>query len=137
MAVMRNRTSLGAGNVEFVLDGERVVLKPTLYACQTISRRTGGLVEAVRRIGNLDVDEIIHVISLGLGHANGEDKDLGEKIFRTGVAEVALAAVKYLNAISNGGKAPAEKSQDGSGEPEEGDPLEAVGASRSRSTTTN
>lgn len=108
------KTKLGAGNVEIELDGESVVLRPTLKAAQTISRQAGGIMGAVQSISRFDVDVLTTVIALGLGR---DVKDTAEPVWRTGVSTLAPKAIQFLTVLANGGRPPEE----GGGE-EEADP---------------
>lgn len=108
------KASLGAGNVDLELDGETVTLRPTLKAAQTLSRRTDGLIGAIERVSRFDLDTVVAVVALGI---DKPEKDVAERVWRTGVNEIAPHAIKFLGILANGGR-PA----DGSGGEEDADP---------------
>lgn len=112
-----SKPRLGAGNVDITLDGEAVTLKPTLKAAQTLSRQTDGLMGAIERVTRFDLDTITSVVALGSGR---EVKDVADAVWRTGVSDLAPAAIKFLGILANGGR-PA----DGSGGEEDADPRTA------------
>lgn len=110
-----SKATLGAGNVAITLDGEDVVLRPTLKAAQTISRQTGGIIGAIEAVSRFDFDVLASVIALGLDRPV---KDVVDDVWRTGVSELAPRAIKFLGILANGGR-PVDKEQGGE---EEGDP---------------
>jgi hypothetical protein len=96
---------LKAGDVEVVLDGEKLVLRPTLNACQTVSRMTGGIMDAIRRVGNYDFDLMVTIIALGLDLKSKRDVEaLPDRVWRTGMNKVARPVLQYLSVIANGGR---------------------------------
>jgi len=95
------KAQLGAGNVEIELAGETVTLKPTLNACQTISRQAGGVIGAIQALGRLDFDILVSVIALGLGK---KPKDIEEAVFDAGMAELNPKAIEFLTILSTGGR---------------------------------
>ena len=99
---------MGAGNVEIELAGEQLTLKPTLHACQSISRQSGGIVGAIQALGRLDFDALVNVIALGIGRKN---KDIEEAVFSTGMDVLNPLAIEFVTNISTGGR-----KQEGGGE---------------------
>ncbi|ETA72341.1 MULTISPECIES: hypothetical protein [Mesorhizobium] len=99
-----SKPALGAGNVEIELDGETVVLRPSLMAAQAISRQSGGISSAVRSVGNYDFDVIVSVVTLGLGATGQEAKAIPEKVWRTGLTDLIGPVSTYLTIIANGGR---------------------------------
>lgn len=98
-------TSIGAGNVEIVLDNESVTLRPTLRAAQTISKQAGGIVSAVQAVGRFDFDTIVSVIALGLNKTTPRDvQDIAEKVYATGLNELVEPVTNYLAILANGGR---------------------------------
>ena len=114
------KPKLGAGDVPIILDGEKFVMRPTLAAAQKISRQSGGILEAVRKVGAFDMDMIVSVIGAGLGTLPREYDELGEKVFNTGLANVVTPVIEFLGVISGGGRPPPEE-----GDEEEQDPPKA------------
>lgn len=99
-----NNTSPGAGNVEISLDGENVMLKPSLNACQAISRQSGGMSAAVAAVGRFDFDLIVSVVTLGLAATGDAAKSMPDKVWRTGLTDLVGPVTKYLMIIANGGR---------------------------------
>lgn len=97
--------SIGSGNVTITLDGEDVVLKPSLKAAQTISKTSGGIISAVQAVGRFDFETMVTVIALGLGKTGTRDvQELAEKVYTTGVTELVEPVTKFLTIIANGGR---------------------------------
>lgn len=96
-----SKAQLGAGNVEIELDGEKVVLRPTLRAAQAISRQEGGIMAAVQALSKLDIDALTGVIAFGLGK---EPKDVADAVWRTGAADLTPPAARFLTILANGGR---------------------------------
>lgn len=98
------KASLGAGNIEIELDGETVVLRPNLKAAQNISRSKGGIMAAVEAVGKFDLDTMVNVIALGLGAEGKEARDLADKVYSTGMADLVSPVINYLTILANGGR---------------------------------
>lgn len=97
--------SIGSGNVTIVLDGEEVVLKPSLKAAQTISKTSGGIISAINAIGRFDLETMVTVIALGLGKTGTRDvQDLAEKVYSTGITELVEPVTQFLTIVANGGR---------------------------------
>jgi hypothetical protein len=101
---MSKKTHIGAGNVEIELDDEICVLKPSLQACQALSRMRGGINNTVRAVGDLDFDVMVTVIGLGLGLSGKELKELPERVYENGLPELSGPLIRYLSNVANGGK---------------------------------
>lgn len=100
----KSKAALGIGNVEIDLDGETVTLRPTLQAAQAISRLSGGISGAVRAVGQFDIDTIASVVSLGLGVSGKDAKDIPDRVFNTGLADLIGPVSTYLTILANGGR---------------------------------
>lgn len=96
------KARLGAGDVEIDLDGETMMLKPSLKAAQTLSRQNGGISAAIQAVSKLEFDVLVQVITLGIGAS--DSKQVAEKVWRTGMTTLAAPAIKYLSIIANGGR---------------------------------
>lgn len=107
--------SIGSGNVTITLDGEDVVMKPSLKAAQTISKTSGGIIAAVQAVGRMDFDTVVTVIALGLGKTGTRDvQDIAEKVYATGITELVEPVTRFLTIVANGGRpvAGGEEEQD-------------------------
>lgn len=112
----KNTARTGAGDVEITLDGEVFYLKPTLAAAMTVSRQAGGIQAAINRCVQYDFDTIRSIVALGLGQMGQGSKDLPEKIWRTGLMDLAPLCIRYLHIVANGGRPPeAEQQQEEDG----------------------
>jgi hypothetical protein len=110
-----SKASLGAGDVQIVLDGETVTLRPSLKAALTISREAGGIMGAFRGLSDLNLDTVIGIIAVGLGK---KPADIEEAVWRTGVGSLVPGVTQFVSIIANGGK-PVDGSDGGS---EKGNP---------------
>ena len=98
-------TSIGAGNVDLVLDGHNVTLRPTLRAAQTLSKQSGGLMSAVQAVARLELEVITSVIAMGLNVTTPREiNDLAEKVWSTGVVDLVDPVTRYLTILANGGR---------------------------------
>ena len=96
-----SKPALGAGNVTITLDGEDVVLRPTLKAAQTISRMNGGIMSAVERVTLFDLEVITSVVAAGLDRPT---KEIADDVWRTGCADLAPHVINFLSILANGGR---------------------------------
>lgn len=111
-----SKPEIGAGDIEIVLDGETVVLKPSLQACQTLCRAPGGLYRAsaydapsvADRLLAYDLDTMAMIIRAGLGLGAGAVKELEEKIYNTGLLNLRLPLSNFVGIVANGGRPPAK-----------------------------
>jgi hypothetical protein len=102
-----DKARLGAGDVEITLAGEKRTLRPTLAAAITISRLSGGLLGALHRVGQLDVDTMVLVTRAGLDLTDLGAKGLDEKVFTAGLGYadgLAKPLTTYLENLANGGR---------------------------------
>lgn len=110
-----SKPEVGAGDIEFELDGEKIVLKPSEGACLAICRAPGGLFgpgSVADRVDRADLDTMAMIVRLGLGLGPSSIKDMEAKIYRTGLFKVQTVATRFLVIISNGGQPPAEEAPD-------------------------
>ena len=117
---MTDKRELGMGNVPVIMidaDGRenKVVLKPSLHAVRTLSRRYGGLQLVVDKIAKLDFDVIVDVLEAGLQVPNGNPKtraELEASVYASGLSDqtggLPTAAVKFVMILVNGGRVPPE-----------------------------
>lgn len=98
----------GAGNVPILLDGEELTLKPSLETCMRLSQlANNSLEQAVHRCLRFDFEFICEVISLGLDATSPAlRKDVRDKVYRTGVINLAATAGLFIRVIMNGGRRP-------------------------------
>jgi hypothetical protein len=105
-------TSIGAGNVEITLVGEKVTLRPTLRAMQTISKGSGGIIGAINDVAKFDFETIVNVVAIGLNKtAPGDVKDIAERVYENGITDLIEPLTNFLVILANGGR-PVEKTVD-------------------------
>jgi hypothetical protein len=96
--------TLTAGDVPFILAGERRVLRPTLRAVTHISSVCGGLKKALTAIGEFDLTAMTAVIRAGLNLTDQESKKVPELIYETGILELTGPLSDFIVVLANGGK---------------------------------
>jgi hypothetical protein len=96
--------TLTAGDVPFMLAGERRVLRPTLRAVNHISNVCGGLKKALTAVGEFDMTAMTAVIRAGLNLTDQESKKLPEMIYETGILELTGPLSDFIVILANGGK---------------------------------
>lgn len=95
----------GDGDIVIELDGKQFTLRPTLQACQQISRMAGGLTAVRMKIGGLDFDTICDVIGYGIGlNPTQRAKMLPEAVYRAGIINLIAPLVDFVMIIANGGR---------------------------------
>jgi hypothetical protein len=99
----------GAGDVDFVLGDDLIVLRPTLKAALKLSTRPGGLAELSRKCLSLDIEAISDIMVVAtVEEISG---NLMQRIFEEGVINLAGPCVTFINNLSNGGKPFEDKSE--------------------------
>lgn len=96
-----SKAALGAGNVEIILDGEKVRLKPSLKTALTLSAQPGAITGVVQAVSDFNLPMMAMVVSL----ASGKDaEDMAEAIYRSGMVDLSAPIVRFLTMLANGGK---------------------------------
>ena len=98
------QSKITLGEVPITLDGDEIVLRPTMRAMTQISRTYGGLAKARTEIAQENIDAIAYVIRVGAGMNDRDAKDLGDRIFATGTADMIVPLIRYVAILGNGGK---------------------------------
>lgn len=94
-------STVNYGQVDVVLNGETLTLKPTLAAYQKIDGRMGGLRQAIEQCSNMTLDGLCFIISAGAGLGKKESAELPEKVFREGTLNVLPNVTEYLVMLLN------------------------------------
>jgi hypothetical protein len=102
----------GSGNIEFELDGESMVLVPTLQACIDISNIAGGLDAARVRCQQLDFDTICRVIIAGLTLNPRQAKMIPDAVYKTGLIQLHGVCIDFIHVVGNGGRPLPEEEPD-------------------------
>ena len=112
-----------------------MVLKPSLDACLQISRMAGNSLElAIQRCARMDFEFICEIIALGLDATSPAlKKEVREKVYLTGVINIAADCILFVRTIMNGGVLPKDEDE-GGGDDDSERPL-ATTESSSESTT--
>ncbi len=115
---MSTKRELGMGDVPITLvdaqnNEQHVVLKPSLHAVRTLSRKYGGLQQVAERALKLDFDVLVDVIEAGMQVPSGNPKaraELEQSIYAAGILDgsggLVMSASVYLNVLIHGGKPP-------------------------------
>ena len=97
-------------DISIELVGGTVVLKPTLQAAIRLSTMRGGLTEMINRCQNIDFEAISDVIIYGSGMK--VEADTKQRIFETGLVDLFVPCISYLNLLANGGRKFDEKREE-------------------------
>lgn len=132
---------LGQGNVTVTIDGEEYVLKPSISAITTLSRKYGGLNVVVERVAKLDFETILDVLEAGIGRTSSNPRQrqqFAEAVFHTGLTDdtggLGLLCVRYVIILMRGGRplTPEEEAaytnEAASGATPEGNPMSSSGS---------
>src|SRR3990172_6944560 len=101
-AMTKNLPLPGSGDVPITLDGEDLFLKPTLEACLRISRLHGNPHDTATKIMAMDFDTVVAVVGIGLRRTT--NKDLQEKVDRTGLVNLRASLISFIHIVNNGGR---------------------------------
>jgi hypothetical protein len=115
------QSKITAGETVVTLNGEDLVLRPTLRAVTQISRLYGGLAKARAELVAENLDAVVTILRLGTGMSDRDAKDLGERVYQNGItAQLLVALIKYVAVLGNGGKPlpdePVDSAAQGDGE---------------------
>ena len=111
-------SKLTAGEVPVMLEGEELILKPTLRAMNAVNRQFNGLRNARERLVNEDADAVSFILRHGLNMDDRAARDLPERVFRNGLTgDLLVSLIRYVAILGNGGK-PLPDEPDGSDEGE-------------------
>lgn len=94
------------GIIEIELDGETVELRPTPHAALKLSQTFGGLFPIIGRIRQLDLDTFTAVIQYGCGFKQNQSASLPDKVFKSGMTNLAPALIDFITILANGGTMP-------------------------------
>lgn len=127
-----SKPRLGGGDVNINLmngsgDPESFTLVPSYNAARVLSAQTGGMLKAMQRVMDGDIEAVVSIITLGLGYgmaSNRAPKDLAERVWKTGMSDetggLGERCITYLRILMAGGRLPgvtSEGGQDGAERP--------------------
>lgn len=96
----------GAGDIPIELDGQELILVPSLNACIRISRMAGGLNSAIQRCAQLDFETICEVVAAGLDANPVQAKKIPDAVFKTGMIGLHAKCIEFIHVVANGGRPP-------------------------------
>lgn len=103
--------------VKMILDGESIVLRPTLRAAKEVNAFFGAFSKVYERLATFDLDAFIAMTAIGTGK---KPKDVEDAVFRTGLPDLLLPLTQFCTLLANGGRLPAEtKPAEGEAKPGE------------------
>jgi hypothetical protein len=105
---------LNEGDVEITLNGQTLVLRPTLRAMNAISSSNGGLNKVRQMLVDQEFSTVVSVIMHGANLAGQRDaKELPEAVYRNGLdAPLLVSLINYVAILANGGKPLPDSGQD-------------------------
>lgn len=101
------------GEVDIELDGKTVTLQSTPAAAKRVSTMGGGFLGASARVATLDLDACVEAVAAGL---NKKAADIEGAVYRAGVANLSGPVSTFVTYLANGGRAPIEATETGTGE---------------------
>ncbi|WP_044561473.1 hypothetical protein [Azospirillum sp. B4] len=97
-------SDLNRGEVSITLDGQDLVLKPSLGAFNVLSSKYKNYTELTLYILNNQVPDIITTLRHGLGYTDTQAKDLAGMVLRTGLDKITIPLSDYVFRLFNGGR---------------------------------
>jgi hypothetical protein len=97
---------INEGDIEINLNGQTLVLRPTLRAMNAISSANGGLNKVRQMLVDQEFSTVVSVIMHGANLAGQrEAKELPEAVYRNGLdAPLLVSLINYVAILANGGK---------------------------------
>lgn len=83
---------------------ETLCLKPTLAAIKAISTHFGSIQDAMQRVAARNFQAVEYIVQQGLALDKKAARGLDERIYRTGVNDVAGPCIEYLGVLQRGGR---------------------------------
>lgn len=100
---MTDSNRLTSGEVDIILAGETVTLRPTLGAALAVSRRFGGFRPAFERAFANDLEAVAEVVAAGTGQKL--DDVLMKRVWRD-LDAILPGVFDFLAILRNGGRRP-------------------------------
>lgn len=102
----------GIGEVDVTLDGKAETLKSTLKAAKAVNAH-GGFMNVLGRLGAMDQDFYVLVVSAGLDKKPSAVEDA---VYKTGLTNLTSELTDYVMLLTNGGKPLSGSGVTGTGE---------------------
>ena len=116
---MTSKRELGMGNIQatLIIDSQgtqqTVILKPSLHAMRTLSRKYSGLQAVLEKVLRVDFDVMVDVFEVGMQLPLGNPKarsELEQSLYLSGVLDqeggLVAVATNFINVLLHGGKPP-------------------------------
>lgn len=103
-------SKLDQGEVTISLDGEDLVLKPTVRAAMAVNNLFDGFANANAALGRANMISAIAVIRIGANLSEKDARDLDERVYaemgrESGAwASLLVGLIRYVAILQNGGK---------------------------------
>ena len=97
--------------IEITLDGEAVVLRPTLEAAMLVDSRFGGYSAAYQSLLGHSLDATVAILAAGAGKSI--NTTLREKVYAKGVRNLVAPLSQFLTLLLNGGRKPEDERAEG------------------------
>jgi hypothetical protein len=102
-----------SGQVTIMLEDEEIILEPSYRVMNLVSRQFGGLEPARGRLAAENIDAMAFVIRYGSGMNDREARDLGERIYNSGVSgELVVPLINYVVMLGNKGTSLADEGRE-------------------------
>ncbi len=99
--------------VTIMLEDEEIILEPSYKIMNLVSRQYGGLEPARARLAAENIDAMAFVIRYGSGMNDREARELGERIYNSGVSgELVVPLINYVVMLGNKGESLADDSRE-------------------------
>lgn len=89
------------GEVEIELNGKAETLRCSLEAAKRVSGGGGGFMNVFNRLGAMDYECYVMVVSAGLGK---RPIDVDNAVFKTGLPKLTEPLVTFVEYLTNGGR---------------------------------
>ena len=105
---MESKTN--SGEVYLTLDGEELILKPTILAARGVSRQFGGFGGALEQLGKANLDALVTIIRIGANLDDRKARNLDQKIYDEmgrqdgAFGELLGKAIRFVAILQNGGR---------------------------------
>lgn len=103
-------SKINTGEVYVSLDGEELILKPTILAARAVSRQFGGFGGALTQLGTANLDTLVAIIRIGANLDDRKARNLDQKVFdEMGRQDGAFGdllgkAIRFVAILQNGGR---------------------------------
>lgn len=98
-------SKITAGETLVTLNGDAILLRPTMRAATQLSRLYGGLAKVRAELVAENFDAVVATLRLGAAMTDRDARDLGERVYENGLTgELLVGLIKFVAMLGNGGK---------------------------------